>query len=211
MVYGLDEEGLFYYLKAKGIKTSMKKVRLFHRAYFKKYAGVARFILAMRAFAVEHGYVETMFGFRRLVGSDADEDRQTNPENQAVNSPIQGSAHTLLLAAMALLSHRPKRYHLLQAPLMEVHDALVFRVKLRDLPQAYAMAKQLLEKDAVAYIKRLFGIDLQVPLLSEGSAGFQYGTMVELEDPSIHRFLAAWGKKYAEVDQKISAEYRKAA
>lgn len=211
MVYGLDELGLFYYLKAKNVKTTEKKVAKFHRAYFKKYAGVARFIESSRAFAVEHGYAETMFGFRRLVGNEADEDRNTNPENQAVNSPIQGSAHTLLLAAMALLTAKPKTYALLQEPLMEVHDALVFKVKLRDLPAAYALAKQLLEKDAPAYIHKLFGIKLRVPLLAEASAGFRYGTMVETDVTDLHGFLREWYAKNQKIEADVTANYRSAA
>lgn len=208
MVYGLDERGLFYYLKAKGVKTTERKVAKFHRAYFRKYRGVADFIETTRAFVQEHGFVETMFGFRRMIGSDADEDRTTNPENQAINSPIQGSAHTLLLAAMALLSARPKTYNLLQRPLMEVHDALVFKVRLRDLAAAYAMAKKLLEKDAPSYIRKLYGIKLQVPLLAEASAGFRYGTMVELEEMTPKNLLPAWYKKHLDVEAAVDRDHR---
>lgn len=211
MVYGLDAEGLFYYLKAKNVKTTPKKVKKFHSAYFAKYSKVAEYIVNQRAFAVEHGYVETLFGFRRLVGQGADEDRTTNPENQAVNSPIQGSAHTLLLAAMALLSAKPKLYKLLQAPLMEVHDALVFKVKLRDLPAAFESAKRLLEKDAPAYIAKLFGIELQVPLLAEASAGLRYGTMVETDVTNLPKFLKEWAEKNAKVEKSVDEEYRQAA
>lgn len=209
IVFGLDAEGLFYYLKARGIKgITQKKVTKFHKAYFRTYDGVAKFIAEKRKFAEENDYVETIFGFRRLIGSDADEGRATNPMNQAVNTPIQGAAHTLLLTAMAALAALPKTYHLLQKPIMEVHDALVFKVQLRDLPLAYAMAKKLLENDVPVLIRKWFNIDLQVPLLSDGSAAFRYGTMVEMQTPSICDFLLAWGRKNQEIESKITAEYR---
>ncbi len=207
MVYGLSEQGLYYYLIAKGVKTTQKKVSAFHKAYFLKYKGVANFIKRMRAQVEALGYVETIFGFVRRVDSDLDTDRTTNPANQAINSPIQGAAHQLLLNAMAMLHLYPKELKLLQDCIAEVHDALVFSCCLRDLPQAYALGKELLEKKSVDFARKVFGRELEVPLLSECTAGFRYGVQVEYAGEDLHTFLAKWQGKNTKVEATVAQEY----
>ena len=211
MVYGLDPSGLYYYLLAKGVDTTQKKVDEFHAAYFDKYKGVGRFIEKMRAFAREHHYVDTIFGFRRRIGNEMEEGRTTNPDNQAINSPIQGAAHQLLLNGMALLYRKPKTYNLLQKSIMEVHDALVFLVKVRDLPQAYAQGKQLLEVEIPKYVKEVFGRTLHVPLASEATAGFRYGAMTDYHGAKPVEFIKAWRAKNETVDKKVAEEFKIAA
>jgi hypothetical protein len=117
------------------------------------------------------------------------------------NSPIQGSAHTLVLIAMALLHQKPLTYSLLRPrPLMEVHDALFFLVKLRDLPQAFAQGRQLLETEVVEYTKKYFGKTLQVPLIAEAEAGFCMGSCVEFTGQPLPEFLDAWRAKHKKVE-----------
>lgn len=201
LVYGLSEEGLFYYLKAKGIKTTEKKAAKFHRDYFRKYKKVKAYIEKMRAMAERDGFVKTIFGFKRLIGIE--EDRTTNPENQAVNSPIQGAAHQLMLMAMGMLMHTPGAFPLLQDPVMEVHDALVLRVKLRDLPAAYKQIEHLLEHGVPKAVEKLFGFKLKVPLKCEVDAGFRYGAMVpEYNGKSVVEFLKDWLAVNKESEEK---------
>jgi uracil-DNA glycosylase family 4 len=207
LVYGLSEEGLYYYLKAKGVDTTPEKAAQFHRDYFAKYKGVAKFIEKMQSFAMNEGYVENLFGFVRRIGSEYDEERTTNPMNQAVNSPIQGAAHCLLLAAMAMLDAEPGRFNLLQTPIMEVHDALVFKVKLRNLRAAFAQAKKLLEEDVLDYLEGLYGFRLKVPLVSEGSVGLRYGVLVDYDGGPITRLLVEWFGDNEKTDAKMRKEF----
>jgi DNA polymerase-1 len=210
LVYGLSEEGLYFYLKAKGIDTTEEKAAKFHRDYFHKYRKVKTYIDRMRGMAERDGFVKTIFDFRRIIGIE--EDRDTNPENQAVNSPIQGAAHQLMLIAMGLLSHTPKQLPLLQDPVMEVHDALVVRVKLRDLQKAYAQFQELLEVGVPAAVKKLFGFELKVPLKCEVDAGFRYGAMVpEYDGKPVAEFLKAWRKLNADADIKAAKGLERAA
>lgn len=210
MVYGLSEKGLYHYLLAKGVKTTLKKVRKFHRAYFKKYRGVAKFIVKMRAKAERDHFVETIFGFRRKVGvGDYDASRTTNPMNQAINSPIQGAAHQLLLNIMAILNQEKKRYSLLQNLLAEVHDALIYRVRLKDLPAAYNQCKELMESQVAIFTQQVFGRQLRVPLLADCSAGFRYGVQIKYDGGSLKKFVADWNKKNAAIEAEVRAEYFK--
>lgn len=208
MVYGLSSDGLHYYLQAQGIPAKLEDVKRFVDRYFKTYRGVKQFIDDMRQFASERGYVTTIFGFRRYIGDEYDEDRTTNPMNQAVNSPIQGAAHTLLLQALALLEMKPSRYKVLGTPIMEVHDAIVFSVRLADLLRAYRVAKKLLEQDVPAELERGFRRAIRVPLASEATAGFRYGTQVGVnEETTVESFLERWRAKHAELEKQYRESY----
>ena len=173
-----------------------------YRAYFKRYLGVARYIDEMRAKAEQEGFVETIFGFRRTIYQD-DETRDTYWGNQCINTPIQGAAHTLILIAMALLHLRPKTYHLLhERPAMEVHDALIHFIKLRNLAVAFTQGKQLLEEEVVKYTTRYFGRTIRVPLIAEAEAGFTLGSMVEYNAEPLDQFLTSWRAKYHKTEKE---------
>ena len=212
LVYGLSEGGLYNYLKVKGIKKTEEESREFHRGYFRTYKGVGRYIKYMRKFALEHGYVDTIFGFRRAIGDAADEERNTNPENQAVNSPIQGAAHQMILNAMALLHRKPKTFNLLRNPIMEVHDALVFRTKVRDMQECFKQGKYLMETAVPEFTHKTFGRKLEVPLAAEAEAGFRYATMVgDYRGTSTDKFLRDWLKYNMKVDADVRDEFGLAA
>jgi hypothetical protein len=97
---------------------------------------------------------------------------------------------------MALLHKKPKTYHLLQMPIMEVHDALVFVVPTKDLPEAYHQAKQLLQYDVADYCWRHFRRRLRVPLVAEATAGYCLGTMLEYHGEPVSEFIPKWVQAY---------------
>ena len=210
IVFGLNESNVYSSVVsrirardgAKADLTGITKPRMvqLYRNYFKKYTGVKRYQDETRAFAEKHGYVETLFGFRREIRSD--DGRGSYVGNQAINTPVQGTAHQFLLIAMALLDLKPRTYSLLQRCLMEVHDALYFRVKLGHLPEAHSQLMHLFEVGAFEYAQKQFRLKLHVPLLAEAEAGFCMGSMVPYEGEPIGEFLPAWRAKQKEVESK---------
>ncbi len=200
IIYGVSREGVYPYLLMKGVfdptappaqvAKDKKLSMMYYDRYFARYKKVKALIDKLRADG-EAGFVETMFGFRRAI-TDEDSGRKTYSGNQSVNTPIQGSAHTLMLICMALLAMKPKTYTLLQRPVMEVHDALYFLSKLRDLKSTYALAIQLMEKDAPAYATKHFGIDFKVPIKADAKAGFTLGSLVNYSGQEPEAFLPQW-------------------
>ena len=211
IVFGKAENGMYDYVVAKireaegaqadltGITRS--SITKLYKKFFVVYKGVKQFIQDQRLKAESQGYVETLFGFKRHIKQD-DEERGTYWGNQAINSPVQGTAHQFVLIAMALIDLKPKTYNLLQNILMEIHDQLVFRVKLRNLLEAYAQLMHLFEVGAPAYAESHFKLKLQVPLLAEAEAGFVMASMVPYEGETIEQFLASWRKKQSEIDSR---------
>lgn len=206
LVFGKQKKGMYDYVVQKireidGEKADLTGItREFIEkcvdAYFARYKGVARYMKRMQEQVETDGYVDTLYGFRRQIFED--DARDTFMGNQAINTPVQGSAHQLLLIALALLHMKPKTYALLQNVLMEVHDALVFLVKVRDLPAAFLQGKHLLERGVVDYTERHFKRKLKVPLLAEAEAGFCYGTCVEYSGEPLDEWLAKWRKNHTD-------------
>ena len=175
------------------------RMRQLHKNYFKKYGGVKTYIDTQRDLAEKLGYVETLFGFRREIRQD-DSSRSTYWGNQAINTPVQGTAHQFLLIALALLDLKPRTYNLLQHCIMEVHDALFFIVRLKNLVEAYKQLMELFEIGAYEYAQKQFGLKLRVPILAEAAAGFTMGSMIDYEGESLEEYLPKWREKQRKVD-----------
>jgi DNA polymerase-1 len=211
IIFGKAENGMYEYVvqKIRAVEgknadlTGITKasIAVLYKKFFTVYAGVRKWIDKQRALGERLGYVETLFGFRRHIRSD-DTERKTFTGNQSINSPVQGSAHTYMLIALALLDLKPVTYSRLLKCIMEVHDALYFKVRLRHLVEAHAQLIKLFETDTVEYACRAFGLKLRVPLLVDSKAGFCMGSMVTYEGEPVEVFLEAWRKKQSEMDKK---------
>ncbi len=151
--------------------------------YFKTYRKVKQMIERDQQQAEELGYVETMFGFRRYLNVQEQKDMGSEWKgaywkNQAANTPIQGTAHQLLLMGLVNIIREPEKYKLLSRAQMEVHDAMYFVVKLKDLWKAIPLGIDMLENQALRIVREEFGIDWKVPLKVEPKAGFRFGVQV---------------------------------
>lgn len=216
IIYGLQAESLFYKLQTDAVERgekfdmSLQKVTDLYNSYFKKFKGVKAFIDKQHQFAQDNAFVETLFGFVREIALAGDETRNTFWANQAVNSPIQGTAHQLMLVAMAILRMRPKTYHLLRRPSMEVHDSLYVFVLLKQLVEAYAQFIYLLETEVLVYVKKFWPeVAWVVPLKAEAKAGLRLGVMVEYKGESPEEFIEKWCQKNAAFEKKLKEEMKK--
>ncbi len=204
LVYGVSKNAMHGHLIGEGVKITLQRAEQFYDRFFQRYTGVAAFMIKARQFVEKYGYSETIFGFKSQIRK-VDESRTTFWGNQAINRPIQGAAHQLLLIAMALLKLKPRTYELLHWAskiLMEVHDALYFRIPLHTLPEAYRVALKLFQVDIPAYIKQYFKRTLGVPLIAEAKAGFCMGSMVDYTGEPIGEFLPKWREKHMEVESR---------
>lgn len=240
ILFGISKDNLFDFImamtppprdekeaaeRAKSPITRERVAEMYDR-YFARYRKIKEYIDNQREFARENSYVETLFGLRRklnvdegeeeeldFVGDDDDE-RGTYWGNQAVNTPIQGSAHQLMECALVNLIRRPKRYSLLGVPNMEVHDALYMTVPVLKLFEAKKRAKYLLEKESLATVKSDFPhIDWKVPIATESEAGIRLGCKVELDDSvtSVGQFLHLWYEKCKKQVKDLNAQLEEVA
>lgn len=212
IVYGLTPKNLFTKLTAEGVKTTLERTEELHATYFRKFKRVRDLIEHLKDFAERKGYVETIFGFRRpIYTGENDSGRTTFWGNQAVNSPIQGSAHQLMLCGMALLATKKKTYSLLQTPVMEVHDAFAFYNQTEDLPESYKQGKHLLETAIPQYVEDHFKFKLKVPIEAECKAGYRLGVLPEYKGGSVKEHIKLWQTKNIEVTKKVEEQWGKLA
>jgi len=111
------------------------------------------------------------------------------------NTPIQGTAHQLLVCGMVNLVRKPEEYTVLGAPSMDVHDALYMIVNVLELQEAYRKARYLLEEGSLSTVKSDFPhIDWKVPIRVAAEAGIRLGGRVDLEDDkfTVGGYLLDW-------------------
>lgn len=208
IVYGKKPKGIVQQLKAEGVHDAdIDEITEIYNKYFETYDTVREFIDERIAFVEEHGYSVTMFGMRREIAQISD--RNSYWANRAINSPIQGSAHQLVLIALALLRQKYKDFYQFRNIMLEVHDALYTTVPVRDMPKVYREGKMLMEEAVPEYVYKWFGIELDVPLVADSKAGFRLGAMKDYDGGDPLEFLYGWCEKNAETDTKIRKQFKK--
>jgi DNA polymerase-1 len=104
IIYGISAFGLANQL---GIERS--EAGDYIKTYFERFPGIKRYMDDTKAFAREHGYVETIFGRRAHYpghqGKQPVSLRAFN-ERAAINAPIQGSAADIIRRAMIRMEDR---------------------------------------------------------------------------------------------------------
>ncbi|HMF67718.1 MAG TPA: DNA polymerase I, partial [Phyllobacterium sp.] len=123
IIYGISAFGL-----ANQLSIPREEAGQYIRTYFERFPGIKDYMEATKAFARQHGYVETIFGRR----AHYPEIRSSNPthrafnERAAINAPIQGSAADIIRRAMVRMEPALSEAKLSARMLLQVHDELIF-------------------------------------------------------------------------------------
>ncbi|MER2493257.1 DNA polymerase I [Catenovulum sediminis] len=160
--------GLIYGMSAFGLSRQLGiprgEAQNYMDLYFERYPGVLKYMETTRAFAEEHGYVETIFG-RRLQLPDIKARNgavRKAAERAAINAPMQGTAADIIKYAMIKVDQWIKELNNLDVVMiMQVHDELVFEVKDEFVEQAKLKIQEIMQDAA----------KLNVPLLVEAGVG----------------------------------------
>ena len=145
--YGVSAYGL-----AQRTGLSRADAEQFLARYFATYPGVKRYLEDTKAFAYQHGYVETLLGRRRYfpvlqttaTGNRAFNTRQA-AERAAINHPIQGTAADIIKIAMIRL-HRALQQGGYRARItLQVHDELVLETPDAELVAVGRLVKETME------------------------------------------------------------------
>ena len=158
IIYGISAFGL-----AQRLNISRSDAKQIIDGYFASYPDIRRYMERVIEQAREQGYVETLFGRKRMLPDihSANAVVRSLSERNAINAPIQGGAADIMKLAMVAVEKRLKR-ELPEAKLvLQVHDELIVECPK---PQAAAAAKLLEEEmEQVAH--------LSVPLTAEAHWG----------------------------------------
>ncbi|MGI8782020.1 MAG: DNA polymerase I, partial [Acidobacteriota bacterium] len=158
IMYGLSAFGL-----ARDLKMPQTQAQAYIDEYFRRYAGIKRWLDQTILEARNQGFVRTLFGRIRLVPDiNARNWNLANfAERTAINAPIQGTAADLIKIAMIQIDAALCADRMQSRLILQVHDELVFEVRKGEEDQLTKLVRDRMEN---VY-------PLRVPLQVEVSVG----------------------------------------
>ncbi len=159
VIYGISGFGL-----ARNLRIPRAEAQGFIDRYFERFPGIRTYMDDTKAFAREHGYVQTLFG-RKIHTPEigAKGPRAGFAARAAINAPIQGTAADVIRRAMIRM---PDAIAGLPAKmLLQVHDELLFEVAEDAVDQTIAIARQVMENAPDPVVR------LDVPLTVDAGQG----------------------------------------
>jgi DNA polymerase-1 len=161
IIYGISAFGL-----ANQLSIPREEAGDYIKRYFERFPGIRDYMEGTKAFAREHGYVETIFG-RRAHYPDI---RSSNPQHRAfneraaINAPIQGSAADIIRRAMIRMDAALKEAALSARMLLQVHDELIFEAPVEEIAGTLPLIQKVMENAAMP------AVSLAVPLKVDARA-----------------------------------------
>ncbi|HEY5238916.1 MAG TPA: DNA polymerase I [Rhizomicrobium sp.] len=162
--------GIIYGISAFGLANQLSIARGeaddYIKKYFQRFPGIRDYMENTKAFAREHGYVETLFGRRVHIREirSSHQGHRGGAERAAINAPIQGSAADIIRRAMIRVPEALAKNKLKAKMLLQVHDELVFEVPEKEAEKTCAVVSKVMEKASLP------ALELSVPLTVEARA-----------------------------------------
>ena len=162
IIYGISSYGL-----ANNLGIANAEAKAFIDQYFERFPGIKTFMSEAKKFAVDHQYVETLFGRRIHVPGIKDKNfaKRGFAERQAINAPIQGTAADIIKRAMVRMPSALKSAGLTGKMLLQVHDELLFECPEDEVETLTAVAKSVMEGACEPVVT------LDVPLVADSGVG----------------------------------------
>ncbi len=158
IIYGISVFGL-----ASRLNIPRGEAKELIDGYFATYPSVKAYMDQSIAVARDKGYVETLFGRRRMLKDihSANATVRGYAERNAINAPIQGTAADIIKVAMIRITDRIRRDGLHAKLLIQVHDELNFTVPADEVDRL----EQLVLEEMAGVMK------LSVPLIADCGKG----------------------------------------
>lgn len=175
--------GIFYLMSAKRLQRSLRTKSNIHKTvdecqqyikqWFAKFWKAKEWIDTIKVQAVAYKYVRMPLGqVRRIPEASFDKTREAaHAMSQACNFPVQSFASWVCLIGLMLLQgYIDTHTHLFEGYIiMQVHDSVTMEIKLVSnlvtLENIKADVKKIMEHETLNYIRNVFGINFNVPLV----------------------------------------------
>jgi DNA polymerase-1 len=170
VIYGMSAFGL-----AQRLGMPKEEAARFIDAYFARFSKVADYQTQLLEKCRRHGYVSTILGRRREISGirpDSSYQQRNQPEREAINMEIQGSAADLIKMAMLKIYRRLKAERFQTRLLMQIHDELVLEAP----PEELETAAELVAEEMTT------ALEVDVPLQVDVAAGPNWLDVREIEE-----------------------------
>ena len=158
VIYGMSAVGL-----AQRLSMPRDEAAAFISAYFTRYPRVLEYQSHLLKECRRTGYVSTILGRRRAITGirpTSTYQQRNQPEREAINMQIQGSAADLLKLAMLNIYRHLRRERYQARMLLTVHDELVFEVPPEELDAVAPLVEE--EMTTALTLKVPIKVDLTV-------------------------------------------------
>jgi DNA polymerase-1 len=155
IIYGISAFGL-----ANQLSIPREEAGNYIKKYFERFPGIRDYIEETKAYAREHGFVETIFG-RRIHYPDI---RSSNPslrafnERASINARLQGTAADIIRRAMIRMEEALDKAGLSARMLLQVHDELIFETVEAEAEATIPVVRHVMENAAMP------AVSMSVPL-----------------------------------------------
>jgi DNA polymerase-1 len=147
VIYGISGFGL-----ARNLRIPRSEAQGFIDRYFERFPGIRTYMDDTKAFAKEHGFVQTLFGRKiHTPNITAKGPHAGFAARAAINAPIQGTAADVIRRAMVQMPDAIA--HLPATMLLQVHDELLFEVENNAVDELIAVAKGIMENASDPVVK----------------------------------------------------------
>jgi DNA polymerase-1 len=160
VIYGISPHGL-----AARLDIPREEAAKFIEAYFTRHPRVLQYQTDLLANCAKTQEVRTLLGRRRHIEGVRPEStyqQRNQPEREAVNMQIQGTAADMIKVAMLNLHHRLKKEQRRAKMLLQIHDELVFEVPLGELFDVAALVREEMTGALAQQLQVPIQVDLSV-------------------------------------------------
>ena len=160
LIYGLSAFGL-----AMRLEIPQQDAGKFIDAYFAQYPRVLTYQEELLAQCRAQGYVSTILGRRRAIRgipARSSYKGRNQPEREAINMQIQGSAADLIKVAMVNLHRLLKQRHFRTRLLLQIHDELVFEVPPEELAEVASLIRSEMVGALAGRLAVPLGVNIEV-------------------------------------------------
>lgn len=143
IVYGISAFAL-----SEDLRISQKEAQRYIEGYFSKYPQIRDYIDNTIAYAMEHGYVETLYHRKREIPEilASNYNLREFGKRVAMNTPIQGTAADLIKIAMIRVHRKLKTLNLRSKLILTVHDELLIETHREEIEIVSKLLKEEMEQ-----------------------------------------------------------------
>jgi DNA polymerase-1 len=160
VIYGISAYGL-----AVRLEISKEEAGAFIDSYFARYPRVLAYQERLLEECRGQGYVRTILGRRRAISGirpRTSYKSRNQPEREAINMQIQGSAADLIKVAMVNIHRRLKMEQRRSRMLLQIHDELVFEVPPEERAAMVALVREEMTQALSTQIQVPLKVDIGV-------------------------------------------------
>ena len=167
------------------------EARAARKAYFDLFPGLLPWHERQRRLVRKYGRVQSPLGRTRHLPDiySPEPGVRAEAERQAINSPVQGFASDLAVLSMIHINRKFRAMKLPANCIGLVHDAINFEIRNDAVSDALPIIKDTMEDMSI--VRKQFGIEVDVPIISDLKIGTRWGGSVEIAPEDVYNYKEA--------------------